>query len=230
LLEKIAKVRRTKMRLAVDLVIFTIIKKQLNILMITRGNDPFKGATALPGGAVEENEGIEFAARRELEEETGLKDFFIEQLFTFGEDPKRDPRNRVVSVAYYALVSQDKQPKAGDDAADAFWIPVKELAQRSIAFDHDDIIAKALERIKGKIIYCPIAYQLLPEEFTLTQLQEVYEIILEKKLDKRNFRKYVLQRKLVASTKKTLSGKHRPAELFKFNPKAKSLQDFMIPA
>jgi 8-oxo-dGTP diphosphatase len=218
------------MRLAADLVIFTVIEKKLNILMIVRGNDPFKGTLALPGGAVEEDEGIEFSARRELEEETGLKDVFLEQLYTFGEDPKRDPRNRVVSIAYYALVSQDQQPKAGDDAAEAFWKPVDSLTKESLAFDHRDIIAKALERIRGKITYCPIAYQLLPKEFTLTQLQETYEIILEKKLDKRNFRKYVLQRELVLSTKKVLKGKHRPAKLYRFNCKAKSLQDFMIPA
>ncbi len=216
------------MRLAVDLVIFTIINKALNILLIKRGREPFEGSHALPGGGVNEEEGIEAAARRELEEETGLKNVFLEQLFTFGEDPKRDPRNRVVSIAYYALVSHEINPKAGDDAADAFWMPVSELPKIKLAFDHDQIIKTALERLRGKVVYAPIAHELLPREFTLSELKEIYETILEKPLDKGNFFNYVKKRGLVVPTaKKADSGGGRPATLYRFNKKVKDLADFM---
>lgn len=215
------------MRVAVDLVIFTIIEKTLNVLLIKRKGDPFKGCYALPGGGVNDDEGLDVAARRELEEETSVKNVFLEQLYTFGDDPKRDPRNRVISVTYYALVSSaDNHPKAGDDAAEAFWMPVSKLPK--LAFDHDVIIKTAIARLRGKVVYAPIAHQLLPKEFTLTQLQEVYETILEKTLDKRNFRKYILARELVIETGNKLTGMHRPAMLYKFNRTVKSLEDFMV--
>jgi len=216
------------MRLSVDLVIFTIIKESLNILLIKRGGEPFKGSHALPGGGVHEDEGIEAAARRELEEETGLKNVFLEQLFTFGEDPKRDPRNRVVSIAYYSLVSHETKPKAGDDAADAFWLPVSELSKIKLAFDHDQIIKTALERLLGKIVYAPIAHELLPREFTLTALKKTYETILGKTLDKGNFFNYVKKRGLVVSVdKKAESEGGRPAALYRFNKRVKDISDFM---
>lgn len=207
------------MRLAVDLVIFTIIKDVLNILMIKRGHPPFQGEMALPGGAVNDDESVDAAAARELQEETGVKNVFLEQLYTFGA-VDRDPRNRVVSVSYYALVpSEDNTVKAGDDAAEAFWLPVKDLPKK-LAFDHAVIIKMAVERLKGKVVYTPVAHKLLPKSFTLTELQKTYETLLEKKMDKRNFRKYVVNRGLVRATKETINqSMGRPAKLFSFNEK-----------
>src|SRR5579883_1335471 len=141
-------------------------------------------------GVVRVDESLEEAVRRELREETGITQVFLEQLYTFG-DVDRDPRERVVTVAYYALVKlSDHRIKAATDARDAAWFAVSEA--RSLAFDHDRIVATALERLKGKVRYQPIGFELLPPQFTLSQLQRLYETILEKPLDKRNFRKKIL--------------------------------------
>lgn len=202
----------------VDIVIFTVQERDLKLLLIQRKMAPYKGRWALPGGFVGMKEALDAAARRELKEETGLDDAFLEQLYTFG-NPRRDPRTRVITVAYYALVPcGGPAPQAATDAADARWWSAYDRPR--LAFDHDEIIDCALERIRGKIMYGPIAFRLLPEKFTLTELQQVYEIILNRPLDKRNFRKKVLSSQLLKQTRETrVEGRHRPAALFKFAPR-----------
>ena len=202
--------------LTVDCVVFGFDEGELKVLLIQRGLEPFKGQWALPGGFVRVEETVEEAARRELEEEAGLKNVFLEQLYTFGE-VERDPRERVVSVAYYALVKlSDHRAKAATDAAEAEWFLISKVPK--LAFDHEKILGTALERIKGKVRYEPIGFELLPETFTLSHLQHLYEAILGTNLDKRNFRKKVLSFGLLLPLKeKQLTGRHRPAQLFRFD-------------
>jgi 8-oxo-dGTP diphosphatase len=202
--------------LTVDCVVFGLDDGELKVLLIQRGLEPFKGRWALSGGFVRVEETLEQAARRELEEEAGLKNVFLEQLYTFGA-VDRDPRERVVSVAYYALVKlSDHRARAATDAAEAEWFPLSKVPK--LAFDHHQILQTALDRLKAKVRYEPIGFELLPPEFTLTQLQHLYETILETPLDKRNFRKKVLGFGLLVSLKeKQLTGRHRPAQLFRFN-------------
>ncbi|MDR3459228.1 MAG: NUDIX domain-containing protein [Verrucomicrobiae bacterium] len=202
--------------LTVDGVVFGLDAGELKILLIQRALEPFKGKWALPGGFVHVEETLDAAARRELAEETGLADVFLEQLYTFGA-VKRDPRERVVSVAYYALVKlSDHAAKAATDAAKAEWFPVSRLPQ--LAFDHADIVALALTRLQGKVRYQPIGFELLPPKFTLSDLQHLYEVILGTELDKRNFRKKVLGFGLLVPLNETqMSGRHRPAQLFRFD-------------
>ncbi len=202
--------------LTVDCVVFGFDGGELKVLLIQRGLEPFKGSWALPGGFVRVDETIDEAARRELLEETGLKNVFLEQLYTFGT-VNRDPRERVVSVAYYALVKlSDHQAKAATDAAHAEWLPVSRFP--ALAFDHKEIVLLALAGLRGKVRSEPIGFELLPPKFTLTELQELYEAILETHLDKRNFRKKVLGFGLLVSLKETrMTGRHRPAQLFRFD-------------
>ena len=202
--------------LTVDCVVFGFDEGELKVLLIQRGLEPFKGRWALPGGFVRVEETLDDAARRELEEEAGLKNVFLEQLYTFGK-VDRDPRERVVSVAYYALVKlATHETKAATDAADAKWFPISKVPK--LAFDHAEILATALARLKGKVRYEPIGFELLPPKFTLSQLQHLYEAVLECKLDKRNFRKKVLGFGLLIPLKETqMVGRHRPAQLFRFN-------------
>ncbi len=204
--------------LTVDCVVFGYDEGELKVLLIERGLEPFKGRWALPGGFVRVDETLDEAARRELVEETGLKDVFLEQLYSFGT-VDRDPRERVVSVAHYALVKlSDHRAKAATDAANAQWFPVSKLPK--LAFDHADILRTALTRLQGKVRYQPIGFELLPEKFTLSQLQHLYEAVLETKLDKRNFRKKVLSFGLLLPLKETqMVGRHRPAQLFRFDQK-----------
>ena len=202
--------------LTVDCVVFGFGEGELQVLLIQRGLEPFKGQWALPGGFVRVEETIDAAARRELTEETGLKNVFLEQLCTFGA-VKRDPRERVVSVAHYALVKlTDHRAKAATDAAEAEWFPISKLPR--LAFDHADIAAAALARLQGKVRYQPIGFELLPPKFTLSELQHLYEAILETELDKRNFRKKVLGFGLLLPLDETrMVGRHRPAQLFRFD-------------
>src|SRR6478609_1316130 len=175
--------------LTVDCVVFGFDEGQLKVLLIERALDPFKGRWALPGGFVRVNETLDDAARRELEEEAGLSKVFLEQLYTFGE-VKRDPRERVVSVAYYALVKSAEHPATGaTDADEAGWFPVADPP--ALAFDHAEILSTALERLRGKVRYEPLGFELLPAKFTLSQLQHIYEAVLQCELDKRNFRKKI---------------------------------------
>ena len=193
--------------------------KQLKLLLIKRGSDPFKGSWALPGGFVDMDENLETAALRELEEETGVKDLFVEQLYTFG-NPGRDPRGRVISVAYFSLVNlQDHPAVAASDAAKAEWFPLNELPE--LAFDHSDIIKTANNRLAAKVRYQPIGFELLPEQFTLGQLQQLYETVLnvDKGFNKRNFRTRILRTGILEEVGRQQNVAHRPAVLYSFNKK-----------
>ena len=173
-----------------DIALFTIRDSRLEILLVRRAAPPHAGAWALPGGFVNPDECLENCALRELAEETGVKGVYLEQLYTFG-DPRRDPRERVISVAYYALAPLQRVAGAvaGSDAAALAWFAVDALPE--LAFDHGAVIARALERLRAKLDYSTIAFQVMPRKFTLGELQEVYETILGEALDKRNFRKRV---------------------------------------
>jgi 8-oxo-dGTP diphosphatase len=201
-------------QVTVDIVVFTVHEQTLQVLLIERGIDPFKGRYALPGGFVRAEETLEQAAFRELLEETGTKDVYLEQLYTFG-DPHRDPRGRVVTVAYYALVPNDKSPLlAGTDAAAAGWYQVSALPP--LAFDHKKIVEYAVDRLRNKLEYTNVGFQLLPTKFTLSALQALHEAILGKLLDKRNFRRKVLGLGLVKPSKEMLATGRKPARLFSF--------------
>jgi len=205
----------TDLRLTVDVVIFTIQDHALQVLLVRRGIPPFQGSWAVPGGFVLENEPLDAAARRELEEETGVRDVYLEQLYTFGA-PGRDPRGRVVTVAYFALIAADRAPRAGSDAAEARWWPAKSLPE--LAFDHGEIIACALERLRNKLEYTTVGFQLLPERFTLGELQAVYEAILGRRLDKRNFRRKMNLLGILTPLKESRRlGQARPARLYRFS-------------
>ena len=202
--------------LTVDCVVFGFDEGDLKVLLIERGLEPFKGRWALPGGFVRVDETLDAAARRELQEEAGLSNVFLEQLYTFGA-VKRDPRERVVSAAYYALVKlSEHSAKAAMAAANARWFSVARLPR--LAFDHGEILTIAVERLKGKVQYQPIGFELLPPKFTLSQLQHLYEAVLGTGLDKRNFRKKVLGFGPLIPLKETqMLGRHRPAQLFRFD-------------
>lgn len=202
--------------LTVDCVVFGYDEGELKVLLIQRALEPFKGKWALPGGFVHVDETLDEAARRELAEEAGLKYVFLEQLYSFGA-LDRDPRERVVSVAFYALVKlSDHRAKAATDAANAEWFPISKTPK--LAFDHAGILATALARLKGKVRYEPIGFELLPPKFTLSELQHLYETVLVTDLDKRNFRKKVLKFGLLVPLKETqMNGRHRPAQLFRFD-------------
>ena len=204
--------------LTVDAVVFGLDDEDLKVLLVRRDIEPFKGKWALPGGFVRVGEILEDAVRRELREETGVAEVFLEQLYTFGAID-RDPRERVVTVAYYALVKlSDHRIHAATDACDAAWFAVSEA--QSLAFDHERILAAALERLKNKVRYQPIGFELLPPQFTLSQLQRLYETILETPLDKRNFRKKILSMDfIVALDEVEKDVAHRAARLYRFDRK-----------
>jgi 8-oxo-dGTP diphosphatase len=202
------------MQIAVDIVIFTIESGELRVLLVKRGIAPFAGHFAIPGGFVLEDESLDQAALRELKEETGVGDVYLEQLYSFG-DPGRDPRGRVITIAYYALISRDRSPLlAGTDAADAQWCAVRDLPV--LAFDHRTILDYALERLRNKLEYTTVGFQLLPSRFSLTELQGVYEAILGKRLDKRNFRRKLALLKVLRPTREYRHGGRRPARLYEF--------------
>jgi 8-oxo-dGTP diphosphatase len=200
----------------VDCVVFGLDEQDLKVLLIQRDIEPFTGRWALPGGFVKMDETLEESALRELGEETGLTKVFLEQLYTFG-NPGRDPRERVVTVAYYALVKLlDHKVQAATDARNAAWFAVDDLPK--LCFDHDDILTAALKRLQGKVRYQPIGFELLPPKFSLTQLQRMYEIILERDLDKRNFRKKVLSLDILQELDEVEQDvAHRAARLYRFD-------------
>lgn len=207
--------------LAVDCVVFGLdLDKNtgtcLKVLLIERGVEPFTGKWALPGGFVHIDEALDTAARRELGEEAGLREVYLEQLYTFGH-PTRDPRGRVVSVAYYALVRlSDHRIQAATDARQARWFQLTQCP--NLAFDHQSIIEMAYRRLQGKVRYQPLGFELLPQKFTLSQLQRMYERILERSLDKRNFRKKILGMDLLVALDETEQGvAHRAARLYRFD-------------
>ena len=198
----------------VDLVIFTFKDNDLKILLIKRGTDPFENKWALPGGFIKMNESLEDAAKRELREETGVGGVYLEQLYTFG-DVKRDPRGRVITVSYMALVdSSNIDIKASTDASEVEWVSAKNVDSMQLAFDHKKILKYALKRLKWKFEYTPIAFSMLPEKFTLPQLKKIYDIVFDKKFDKRNFYKKILSLDILKEqgVKKDVS--HRPPTLY----------------
>jgi 8-oxo-dGTP diphosphatase len=205
-------------QLTVDVVIFCLRDEALQVLLVRRGVPPFEGSWALPGGFLRGNESLEAAAIRELEEETGVRDVYLEQLYTFGA-PDRDPRGRVVTVGYYALIAADRQSlAAGTDAAAARWFPIGALPP--LAFDHGNIVEYALTRLRNKLEYTTVGFQLLPKEFTLPQLQRVYEAVLGRPLDKRNFRRKMELLRILTPLKRYIrEGPTRPARAYTFSAK-----------
>lgn len=203
--------------IASDIVIFTVLEGELQVLLIQMKKKPFTGFWAAPGGLVRANESVDAAARRILRDKTGVSDVYLEQLYTFGR-VDRDPFGRVVSVAYTALIpSEGIHLKTTEEHSSVRWFPVSQLSRLQFAYDHREIIRTAIARLRSKLEYSNIVYGLLAKEFTLTELQKTYEIILERKLDKRNFRKKVLLLKLLKKTnKKSSGGAYRPAELYLF--------------
>jgi 8-oxo-dGTP diphosphatase len=203
---------------AVDVVILTVSDGELKVLLIGMKKAPFEGSFAVLGGLVHGDESLDVAAARHLYEKTSMKNVYLEQFASFGE-PKRDPFGRVVSVAYFALLPNDKPAlKTPGEYSVVGWFPVRKLPK--LAYDHKEMIATALARLRGKFEYTNIAYSLLPKEFTLTELQEVHEIILGRKIDKRNFRKKFLAFGVLQKTAKLRTGgANRPAELYRFAPR-----------
>ena len=202
----------------VDCVVFGLDDEDLKVLLIRRDLPPFENKWALPGGFVRINETLDEAARRELQEETSLERVFLEQLYTFGAID-RDPRERVITVAYYALVRlSDHRVQAATDARDAVWFAMDDLPP--LAFDHDQILETAHHRLQGKVRYQPIGFELLPPKFTLTQLQKLYEIVLGRVLDKRNFRKKIQGMGILEELDEVEKDvAHRAARLYRFNKK-----------
>ncbi|QDU04942.1 Bifunctional NMN adenylyltransferase/Nudix hydrolase [Gimesia chilikensis] len=202
--------------LTVDCVVFGLDEDDLQILLIQRDLSPFEGDWALPGGFVRLEETLDEAALRELSEETGLKNVYLEQLYSFGT-VNRDPRERVVTVAYYALVNlSDHRVQAATDARNAAWFAVDDIP--SLAFDHDQILEMAHERLRGKVRYQPIGFELLPPKFTLRQIQHLYEVILDRPLDKRNFRKKILSMGILIELDEVETDvAHRAARLYQFD-------------
>lgn len=201
--------------LTVDCIIFGWDGEHLKILLIQRANDPYGGYWALPGGFVDIDEGLEKAAQRELEEETGIKGLFMEQLYTFGQID-RDPRGRVVSVGYYALVNlNDYEVKASSDAGDAKWFFFDELPK--LAFDHEHILEKAHQRLQAKVRYQPIGFELLPKKFTISQMRQLYENIMGYEINKRNFHTKVMKLGILRQVERQKDVAHRPAYLYEFD-------------
>jgi 8-oxo-dGTP diphosphatase len=204
--------------ITVDNIVFSIVDQQLQVLLIKRLIDPFKWMRALPGWFVLENENLEKAAHRELEEETSVKNIYLEQLYTFS-DVNRDPRGRVISCAYMALVARENIIiNPGSDASEAQFFAVNKLPK--LAFDHKKVIEYALQRLKWKMEYTNIAQYILPRKFTLSELQKVYETILNQSIDVRNFRKKIEKLGLVKETgEKEIGVQYRPAKLYEFTNK-----------
>jgi 8-oxo-dGTP diphosphatase len=204
--------------LTVDCVIFgwDLEGGQLKVLLIERAHDPYAGSWAFPGGFVDMDETAETAARRELEEETGMSNVFMEQLYTFST-VERDPRGRVVSIAYFALVKPSNYTlNAASDAKRLSWFSTDNLP--TLAFDHAQIMQTALTRLRNKVRYMPVGFELLPEKFTLSELQRLYEAILKASFDKRNFRKKILKSGLLQPLEEFQKNvPHRAAQLFKFD-------------
>ena len=197
-----------------DCVIFGFDGERLQVLLIERGIEPYKGRWAFPGGFLKMDETAEEGARRELKEETGLDSAYMEQFHTFST-PERDPRERVITIAYYALV-KIQEVKGGDDAASARWFPLDEIP--SLAFDHDYILRMATQRLREQIHFQPIGFELLPEKFTVKELQLLYEAILGINFDRRNFSKKMMHLEILTDLEETIwPTPKREAKLFKFN-------------
>lgn len=206
-------------KVAVDAVVFGYSKQEgVSVLLIQRKYPPFQNSWAIPGGFVLEQESLEAAVRRELQEETGITVHYLEQLYTFGE-PGRDPRQRVISIAYFALVksSQFQQLKASTDAEHAQWFGIKDLPP--LAFDHQDILKVAIERIRAKIRYQPIGFELLDKVFPFADLEHLYTALLDRDIDRRNFSRKMLALGILDETNEYAKseGKGRPSKMYRFN-------------
>ena len=215
--------RETKTHeITVDVVIFTIQKSALKVLLVQRSKEPFINKWAIPGGFVRLSENLDEAAQRLLYEKSNLKDVYLEQIYTFG-DPLRYPNSRVITVAYFALIRSEnlvlKFDKSTDNIKDVSWHSVYDLPP--LAFDHKKIVDFASERLRDDLDHHSTAFQLLPPKFTLTELQTAYEIILNTKLDKRNFRKKMIAMNILTELNEySKSGSKRPAKLYAFNAKS----------
>ena len=203
----------------VDIVLFSLnlAERDLRVLLHKRDRPPFEQQLGLPGGFVNVGESIEDAAARQLKNKTGIGPVYVEQLYTFG-DPDRDPRRHVITIAHFALVPYNiiEPPR---DTDPLLWYSVFDLP--TLAFDHNAIIAYALKRLRYKLEYTAVGFELLPDEFTLTSLQHAYEIVLSEKIDKRNFRRKILSAEILAETgQKTRSGEGRPAKLYRYRSDA----------
>lgn len=197
-----------------DAVIFGFDGQDLQVLLVERGVEPYKGCWAFPGGFLKMTETIEECARRELMEETGLESGYMEQLGVFS-DVERDPRGRVITTAFYALVRMT-EVKGGDDAAEARWFRIKDVPR--LAFDHDRILRVAVQRLREDLHFRPIGFELLPERFSIPQLQRLYESILDIRFDRRNFQKKMLSTGILVDTgEKDEAAKHRAGMLYEFN-------------
>lgn len=197
-----------------DCVIFGFDGERLQVLLIERGIEPFKGRWAFPGGFIKMDETAEEGALRELKEETGMENAFIQQFHTFS-NPLRDPRERVITIAFYALV-RIQEVKGGDDAASARWFPLDEIP--ALAFDHDHMLRMATQRLRQEIHFHPIGFELLPKKFTLRELQSLYEAILDITFDRRNFAKKMLHLEILNELDETVwPTPKREAKLFSFN-------------
>jgi 8-oxo-dGTP diphosphatase len=205
-------------KLAVDAVLFGYNREEgVSVLLIKRKIEPYIHQWALPGGFVRNGESLEDAVYRELSEETGVKINYLEQLYTFG-DPERDPRMRIVAVVYFGLVKPESYKIAADtDAEDAAWFNMKKLPK--LAFDHKKIIQTAIERLRGKITYEPIGFELLPSKFPFSDLENLYMAILDRQIDRRNFKRKITQLAILEELdeKAPSTSAGRPGNLFKFN-------------
>jgi 8-oxo-dGTP diphosphatase len=205
-------------KVAVDAVVFGYTSKEgLSVLLIKRNIEPFKDSWALPGGLVGDDESLEEAVQRELKEETGININYLEQLYSFGK-PGRDPRNRVISITYYGLVKPDAfELHADTDAADVAWFNIKKLPP--LAFDHQEILNAAHERLKSKMLYQPVGFELLEEKFPFSELEKLYMAVLDRPIDRRNFKKKTTKFGFLEETaeKQELGGAGRPGNLFRFN-------------
>ncbi|MGB8192068.1 MAG: NUDIX domain-containing protein [Chitinophagaceae bacterium] len=213
--------QQTAIKVAVDAIVFGYSKNEgVSVLLIQRKYAPFKDAWAIPGGFVMADESLEEAVRRELQEETGIAVNYLEQLYTFGE-PGRDPRQRVISVAYFALVKSARfmELKASTDAEHAEWFNIKSLP--TLAFDHSQILNTAIERVRAKIRYQPIGFELLDRKFPFADLEHLYITLLDRDIDRRNFSKKMLALGILTETNELArtSGKGRPSKMYQFNKK-----------
>lgn len=208
-------------KVAVDAIVFGYSKQDgVSVLLIQRKYEPFKNSWAIPGGFVLEDESLEEAVKRELMEETGITVNYLEQLYTFGE-PKRDPRQRIIAIAYFGLVktSQYQELKASTDAENAKWFSIKKLP--SLAFDHKQIIAVAIERLRAKVRYQPVGFELLDKKFPFSDLEKLYTALLDKEINRRNFSKKILSFDFLEETGELSKseGKGRPSKMYQFNQK-----------
>ena len=202
----------TKLGITVDTVIFTIKDNELRVLLIKRNIEPFKGSWALPGGFVREKENLDQAAKRELEEETGVRNVYLEQLYSFGE-VARDPRGKIITIAYMALVNSEQvNLRATSDASDAQWFSMLNLPR--LAFDHDKILSYAFKRLRWKFEYTAVAFSLLSKKFAISEIQKIYEVVFHKGFDKRNFAKKLLSLNILKEEGIKRDVSHRPPMLY----------------